>query len=115
MNAKLFFMFHSCKVNDCVGKVILYMWINAFQYHALNLHDNIYYNIYMKLRYSNKNLKMMMLVLKIARKVELVKQDLSTLPEHLNTPSDYYGVRIARLLVFYVVVCISLCIKHILI
>ena len=46
MNAKLFFMFHSCKVNDCLGKVILYMWINAFQYHALNLHDNIYYNIH---------------------------------------------------------------------
>jgi hypothetical protein len=52
--------------------------------------------------------------LKIAQQVKLVKHVLQTLPELLNTPPDCCGVRIARLLVFYVVFCISLSTKHIL-
>jgi hypothetical protein len=53
----------------------------------------------------------------ISRQVELMEQEKPTLPEHLNieSPPDYYGIRIARLLVFYAVFCISLCIKQILI
>ena len=45
MNAELFAMCNSSilhNTNDCLEKIILCMYINAFQCHALNIHDNIY-------------------------------------------------------------------------
>jgi hypothetical protein len=51
-------------------------------------------------------------VIRVTRRVPLVEQELTTLPEHLRAPPDFRGVRIARALVFCVVFvdrCLSLC------
>ena len=40
------------------------------------------------------------------RRVPYVEQDLLTLPEHLRSPLDFGGVRVAYFLVFYVVSCV---------
>ena len=47
-------------------------------------------------------------VIRVTRRVPLVEQELTTLPEHLRAPPDFRGVRIARALVCCVVFCRSL-------
>ena len=47
-------------------------------------------------------------VTRVTRRVPLVEQELLTLPEHMNSPPVFSGVRVARSLVFGVVFCRSL-------
>jgi hypothetical protein len=51
-------------------------------------------------------------VTRLTRRVPLVEQELPTLPEHLNSPPVFSGVRVARSLVLYVCFvdrCLSFC------
>ena len=47
-------------------------------------------------------------VARVMQRMPLVKQDLPTLPEHMNSPPVFNVVRVARSLVFCVVLCGSL-------
>ena len=51
-------------------------------------------------------------VTRLTRRVPLVEQELPTLPEHLNSPPIFSGVRVTRSLVLYVFFvdrCLSFC------
>jgi hypothetical protein len=51
-------------------------------------------------------------VTRLTRRVPLVEQELPTLPEHLNSPPNFSGVRVTRSLVLYVFFvdrCLSFC------
>ena len=51
-------------------------------------------------------------VTRLTRQVALVEQELLTLPEHLSSPQDFSGVRVAWSLVLYVCLvdrCLSFC------
>ena len=51
-------------------------------------------------------------VTRLTRRVSLVEEELSTLPEHLSSPQVFSGVRVTRCLVLYVCFvhrCLSFC------